>query len=50
MPPSDETESMETDEFIYPDAVLEAMEFSLQRCRKCKSNDIQDLELGNMLT
>ena len=46
LPPENENESIETDEFIYPDQILEAMEFSLQQCSICKSREIHNLELG----
>lgn len=44
--PDEEMNSLETDEFIYPDQVLEAMEYSLQKCTVCNSTDnIQDVNL-----
>ena len=45
MAPEENRESVETDEFIYPDQVLEAMDYSLQQCRHCQSRDIDDLDL-----
>ena len=45
MAPEEHVDSLETDEFIYPDQVLEAMDYSLQACRSCKSRDIENLEL-----
>ena len=45
MAPEGKDESLETDEFVYPDQVLNAMEYSLQKCNECNSRDISDLEL-----
>jgi len=46
LPPTEDNETLETDEFIFPDQILEAMDFSLQQCTICKSREIQNLELG----
>ena len=45
MTPDEKSGTLETDEFIYPDQVLEAMDYSLQECNECKSRDIKSLEL-----
>ena len=45
LPPDDQSHFVETDEFVYPDVVLNAMEYSLQKCNKCDSRDVSDLEL-----
>jgi len=46
MAPESEEKSIETDEFIYPDQILEAMEYSLQECQVCQSRNIENLNLG----
>ena len=46
MAPENEQKSVETDEFIYPDQILEAMEYSLQECQECQSRNIENLNLG----
>ena len=46
MAPESEEKSVETDEFIYPDQILEAMEYSLQECQECQSRNIENLNLG----
>lgn len=43
--PDDQSDFVETDEFVYPDVVLDAMKYSLQKCNKCDSRDVSDLEL-----
>ena len=46
MAPESEEKSVETDEFIYPDQILEVMEYSLQECQDCQSRNIENLNLG----
>lgn len=46
MAPESEEKSVETDEFIYPDQILEVMEYSLQECQECQSRNIENLNLG----